>query len=242
MSEASNHKIIVGVLAVLLISIIVYLVKPDMFISSDKPKASENKASENKDQPVTQQPSVQPVIVQPAPVVVQPAIPQSPPLIVQPTPVVQQPAPQQPPTVVAMPTVDNIQKIVIYKDFSNSTLLSGEKVMHLAEVEIYDKNGRKLAFSEVEVSYVSRNITQYPTQLLFDNNLDNYSHSIEGLLKPTITIKLKTPQPLRSIVIYNRKSCCQNRLTDAILEIYDTNNKVYKTKTLSADLRQELIV
>lgn len=253
MSEVGNYKVIVGVLAVLLIAILVYLAKPAMFIPLDKPPAPTPAAAPAP----AAQPPAPPVVVQSAPV-------QSPPLVIQPSPVVSVPGVQsvpqpvpgvqsvpiviqpasQPdvPAVLVVPTQSNIQKIVIYKDFANLNIPTSDKVLHLAELEIYDKNNRKLAFNEVDIKYDSRSLIDYPANLLMDNNLDNFIHTLDGLPKPTITVTLKVPQPLKSVVVYNRKNCCQNRLSNAILELYDTNNKIYKATTLNADLRQELLL
>lgn len=252
MSEVDSYKIIVGVLAVLLIAILVYLVKPAMFIPLDKPPAAAlTPAAPALSTPTTAaQPPAPPVVIQTAPVQSPPLVGQSPQPVPgvqsipmpQPMPGVQSTPQQSPPAVLAVPTQSNIQKIVIYKDFANLNILTSDKVLHLAELELYDINNRKLAFNEVDIKYDTRSLVEYPASLLMDNNFDNYIHTLDGLPKPTITITLKVPQPLKSVVVYNRKNCCQNRLSNAILELYDTDNKIYKVKTLNADLRQELLL
>ena len=64
----------------------------------------------------------------------------------------------------------------------------------------------------------------YPAYLAFDRNYGNFTHTAGGASDNWWRVDLGGPVPISYIVLFNRTSCCGDRLRDITIGFYDTNN------------------
>lgn len=148
-------------------------------------------------------------------------------------------APTAPASVpVALPSI-NVKKIVFSR---NVTVLpsagSQDETFQIGEVMAYDSTGRKLTaadYSGAAYGAGTQYSSAYPASALIDDNINSYTNTAPGLGLRTITLTLKNPTNLSKIDVYNRQSCCQNRLAGVTMTLYDAGDVVIYTKTLTAD-------
>lgn len=125
-----------------------------------------------------------------------------------------------------------VKTIMIRKDVSAVTDLS-DRVLQIAEIKVYDKNGLldKSAFSDI--SYGS-GITgrmpgqaNYPVTNLIDGNLNTFTFSYSPTLPVhTILLTLKDPANVTSIEVYNRGTFRPDRLAGVTVQLNDESGNV----------------
>ncbi|MDN5202235.1 CotH kinase family protein [Fulvivirgaceae bacterium BMA10] len=80
----------------------------------------------------------------------------------------------------------------------------------------------------------SSNFGGFPSQLGTDALLNNFTHTATGDLSPWWEVDLRKTFIIDSVVIHNRIDCCQERLNNLVVKIFDAvGNTVYESDTLN---------
>jgi hypothetical protein len=101
--------------------------------------------------------------------------------------------------------------------------------LNLAEIVIKSSaDGANIAKSAIVTKSSGFEGDSYPVSNLIDDKLDNFVHS-SCADAPWILIDLGKVIPIYSIVLTNRKDCCQGRTTGLVLSILDDAQQVVYT-------------
>lgn len=74
----------------------------------------------------------------------------------------------------------------------------------------------------------------YPASLGVDGNTTNFTHTSNSDTAPSWTVDLGANTSIDQIVLHNRDNCCQNRLQNVTVRIFDaSNNLVYTSPVLN---------
>lgn len=80
----------------------------------------------------------------------------------------------------------------------------------------------------------------FPADFAIDGELGNFSHTDNNDNSPWLDIEFDTPHTFGEIILYNRTNCCQDRLYNITIEIFDSNdNVIYTSETLNAFVEGE---
>ena len=92
-------------------------------------------------------------------------------------------------------------------------------IINLGELEVFDKAGTNIALNTT-VTGGPGNHPAGPWPNLTDGNYDNFAHTFNNG-ESFIEVDLGAVKEIAKIVISNRKSCCQDRLGGAKIELLD---------------------
>lgn len=74
-----------------------------------------------------------------------------------------------------------------------------------------------------------------PADFANDDIEDNFTHTANNDFSPWLDISFDTPQNFGQIVLFNRTTCCQDRLYNITIEVFDAqNNVIYTSEVLNA--------
>jgi hypothetical protein len=94
--------------------------------------------------------------------------------------------------------------------------------LNIAEIEIYDSNDTNVTKGASVTS--SSVLGPFIPEWLIDGNTDNFAHTMDGV-NNWFMIDLGKEVPIKKVVVYNRKSCCQDRIIGSRVFIQDSTRK-----------------
>lgn len=221
----------IAVLAIALILILCYLIKPEWFIG--RPAGADQAAQPPK--PSTPNPPQQPAAPQPS---IQQPSPSSQP---QPSPpvVILQPVPTQ-------PIDQRVSKILIYKDnnkIQNNDFLGDS--MEISELKAYRLDGSTLEATDFVAEYdkdtdfLNYYTKQQPLSLALDKNPNTYATVLSRTKKPSVVFNLKTPTELAKVEVYTRGGSSdlvvKRRDVGTQVELYNSSGILLRQLTLGSN-------
>lgn len=230
----------IAFLAIALILILCYLIKPEWFIGrpagADQPAQPPKPSTPNSPQqpaapePSTPNPQQQQAAPQPSPA----SQPQpSPPVVIL------QPIPTQ-------PIDQRVSKILIYKDnnkIQNNDFLGDS--MEISELKAYRLDGSTLEATDFVAEYdkdtdfLNYYTKQQPLSLALDKNPNTYATVLSRTKKPSVVFNLKTPTELSKVEVYTRGGSSdlvvKRRDVGTQIELYNSSGILLKQLTLGSN-------
>ena len=129
-----------------------------------------------------------------------------------------------------------IVQTVAYDESAEGNEDDKNKIINLAELEVFDASGNNLAASKSVTGS-----SQYPAPHLWSNLTDgdktNFAHTLGRTPSEydSMTVDLGSEKEIKKLVITNRTSCCKNRAVGIKAVILGTNGTtiVKETPTIS---------
>jgi hypothetical protein len=131
------------------------------------------------------------------------------------------PIPMMAPTMPPRPTKVSVvcNKIVLYDDQKGS--------LNLSQIYVYDEAGNIIPLTSKNVSMVDP-WDVFPISNIVDNNEDTFMHNKpEANASRKITVEFYYHAFVSSVVIINRKDCCQTRANGLILKTFLNDRETY---------------
>jgi len=130
------------------------------------------------------------------------------------------PKPTMAPTMPPRPKVSVVcDKIVLYDNQKGA--------LNLSEIYVYDEAGNIIPLTSKNVSMVDP-WDAYPISNIVDNNEDTFMHNKpEANASRKITVEFYYNASVSSVVIINRKGCCQTRANGLILKTFLYDKETY---------------
>jgi hypothetical protein len=137
-------------------------------------------------------------------------------------------------SVLAWILVNNAVSMCMGVEYFEDTVVTGRYVklhksipgndlpLNISEIEVYDSNGINVAKGASATS--SSVLGPFIPEWLIDGNMDNFAHTTEGV-NNWFMIDLGKEVPIKKVVVYNRKSCCQDRIIGSRVLIQDSARK-----------------
>jgi hypothetical protein len=117
--------------------------------------------------------------------------------------------------------------------------------LNIAQIDLSGDDGKSLLSSDLIDQTLSTMSSQYssdyPISNLWNKNYTSFAHTLFEVA-PSMTLVLLQPVPAAGVCVWNRISCCQDRLADAELELFDSAGNLIVQKVLTGDFVQNFSI
>ena len=122
-------------------------------------------------------------------------------------------------------TVPVMTKDLVVRIQINSQVLSGDAWINLGDITLRDRDGNQIYYGNTNNVYLGdrSNWPGWPVQHLWDNDKNSGAHSSPGRPVENLIINLN-PVALGSVQITNSHHCCEWRIGNYELAIYNYKN------------------
>ncbi|NLH17394.1 MAG: hypothetical protein GX455_12525, partial [Phycisphaerae bacterium] len=111
-----------------------------------------------------------------------------------------------------------------------------QEYLTLAEVEVLTSR-TYVAYDNIALGQPATQSSEwdgYPASFATDGNLSNFTHTATGDYSPWWELDLQDSYFVNRIVLHNRDDCCQNRLYNILVEIFDAEGlPIYRSPVLN---------
>ncbi|MBN8216228.1 MAG: family 20 glycosylhydrolase [Spirochaetes bacterium] len=97
------------------------------------------------------------------------------------------------------------------------------RTLSLAEIEVWDDRGQNIASTGKAAQ--NSQLGAYGPGLALDGDKNNFTHTAEGDGAPWWQLEWAVPVNIKSVVVYNRRSCCKERLVPLVARLYGPDRK-----------------